>query len=197
MATRILIADDHAMVRKGLRMTLEMHDDLTVAGEAVNGRDAVAQAEALAPEVILMDISMPQLNGIEATRLICRRLPGVRVLIFSMHYSSEHCFRALSAGGRGFILKESAGEEVVTAVRSLEKTGGGVLKSPLDSLSQREREIFQLVVEGKSSAEIAKLLLLSPKSIDTYRSRLMQKLGVTNLPSLVSFALQHGITPVR
>ena len=211
MTVSILIADDHAMVRRGLRMSLEMHPDFTVTGEAVNGRDAAAQAEALCPDVVIMDISMPELNGIEATRLICQRQPGVKVLIFSMHYSSEHCFRALSAGARGYILKESAGDEVVTAVRSLmrgrhyfgagvanpleKKPGSALLKSPLESLSPREREILQLVVEGNSSAEIARILALSSKSIDTYRSRLMQKLGISNLPSLVRFALQHGITP--
>lgn len=210
MSVRILIADDHAMIRKGLRMTLEIHEDLTVAGEAVNGREALAQVEELGPDVVIMDISMPELNGIEATRLICQRQPGVKVLIFSMHYSSEHCFRALSSGARGYILKESAGEEIVAAVRSvmrgrlyfgagvanpLEKAGGVGLKSPLERLSQREREILQLVVEGKSSSEIARMLTLSSKSIDTYRSRLMQKLGVGNLPALVRFALQHGITP--
>lgn len=209
--TRVLIADDHAMIRRGLRMSLEMHAGILVAGEAVNGREAVVQAEALAPDLVIMDISMPELNGIEATRLICQRQSGVKVLVFSMHYSSEHCFRALNAGARGYILKESAGDEVVTAVRSLmrgrhyfgagvanpfeKKMGIGALKSPLESLSPREREILQLVVEGKSSAEIARLLALSSKSIDTYRSRLMQKLGTNNLPSLVRFALEHGITP--
>lgn len=212
MSVRIVIADDHDMIRKGLRMTLEVHEELTVAGEAANGREALAQAEALSPDVVIMDISMPELNGIEATRLICQRLPGVKVLIFSMHYSSEHCFRALSSGARGYILKESAGEEIVTAVRSvmrgrlyfgagvenpLKKSGSAALKSPLERLSQREREIFQLVVEGKSSAEIARMLTLSSKSIDTYRSRLMQKLGINNLPALVHFALQHGITPAK
>jgi DNA-binding NarL/FixJ family response regulator len=215
MKVRILIADDHALVRDGLRMNLEARGDLVVVGNAVNGRDALARALELVPDVVIMDIGMPELNGIEATRLICERLPAVKVLMLSMFSSSEHCYRALRSGAKGYILKESAGEEVVTAVNTvmrgrlyfgvgvvnpLEKAAGGQLnaqKSPLESLSRRELEIFQLVVEGKSSSEIAAQLSLSSKSVDTYRSRLMQKLGVGNIPSLVSFALQHGITPAR
>ena len=215
MPVRILIADDHALVRDGLRMNLEARGDFVVVGDAVNGRDALAQALALLPDVVVMDIAMPELNGIEATRLICEQLPAVKVLILSMYSSSEHSFRALRSGAKGYILKESAGEEVVTAVSTimrgrhyfgagvsnpLENQSGAQLnpqKSPLESLSGRELEIFQLVVEGKSSSEIATRLSLSPKSVDTYRSRLMQKLGVSNIPSLVSFALLHGITPAR
>ena len=212
MPVRILIADDHALVRDGLRMNLEARGDFVVVGNAANGRDALAQALALLPDVIIMDIAMPELNGIEATRLICERLPTVKVLILSMYSSSEHSFRALRSGAKGYILKESAGEEVVTAVGTimrgrlyfgagvanpLESPSGDPQKSPLESLSRRELEIFQLVVEGKSSSEIAAQLALSSKSVDTYRSRLMQKLGVCNIPSLVSFALQHGITPAR
>jgi DNA-binding NarL/FixJ family response regulator len=215
MPVRILIADDHALVRDGLRMNLEARGDFVVVGEAVNGREALAKALELVPHVVVMDIAMPELNGIEATRLICERLPEVRVLILSMYNSSEHSFRALRSGAKGYLLKESAGDEVVTAVGTLMRGrhyfGAGVVnpleissagqqnprKSPLESLSRRELEIFQLVVEGKSSSEIAAQFGLSSKSVDTYRSRLMQKLGVSNIPSLVSFALQHGITPTR
>jgi len=215
MAVRILLADDHALVRDGLRMNLEARGDFVVVGNAVNGRDALAQALSLLPDVVVMDIGMPELNGIEATRLICERLPAVKVLILSMYSSSEHCYRALRSGARGYLLKESAGEEVVTAVSTLMRGrhyfGAGVVnplehpgsgqqnsqKSPLERLSGRELEIFQQVVEGKSSSEIAALLGLSPKSVDTYRSRLMQKLGVANIPALVNFALLHGITPAR
>jgi DNA-binding NarL/FixJ family response regulator len=215
MPVRILIADDHALVRDGLRMNLEARGDFVVVGAAGNGREALAQALALVPDVIVMDIAMPELNGIEATRLICEQLPEVKVLILSMYSSSEHSFRALRSGARGYILKESAGEEVVTAVSAIMRGrlyfGAGVAnplegnsgaqqgsqKSPLESLSRRELEIFQLVVEGNSSSEIAARLSLSSKSVDTYRSRLMQKLGIHSIPALVSFALQHGITPAR
>lgn len=213
MPARILIVDDHSIVRDGLGMILGAQGDMNVVGEARDGRDAVAKCEALQPDVIVMDIAMPELNGIEATRLICEGLPSVRVIILSMHHTNEHVFRALRAGAWGYILKESAGLEVVKAVRAVMKgqrfLGRGVelprnmdcpecipsSRSPLDRLSQREREVLQLVVEGKTSAGIADLLSLSPKSVDTYRSRLMVKLGVTNFPALVKFALLHGITP--
>ncbi|GFO68704.1 DNA-binding response regulator [Geomonas limicola] len=215
MTVRILIADDHALVRDGLRMNLEAREGFSVIGSATTGREAVAKTIELVPDVVIMDIAMPELNGIEATRLICEQLPEVKILVLSMYNSSEHCYRALRSGARGYLLKESAGEEVVTAVstvmRGRQYFGAGVVnplegqgqhqqnshKSPLESLSRRELEIFQLVVEGKSSSEIATLLALSSKSVDTYRSRLMQKLGVHNIPSLVSFAIQHGITPAR
>ncbi len=212
MDVRILIADDHAIIREGLRMILESTDNMTVVGEALNGRDAIEKAEELQPDVVVMDIAMPEMNGIEATRLICKLLPSVKVIILSMHHTNEHIYRAIQAGAKAYLLKESAGTWVVKAVNSVMKGhfyfGSGVenpmkfsststgipTKSPLDSLSHREREVLQLVVEGKTSLEIAEILFLSPKSIETYRSRLMLKLDVNNLPSLVKFALLHGIT---
>lgn len=215
MAIKILIADDHALVRDGIRLNLEINAEFKVIGTAANGREAIDKANTLRPDMIIMDIAMPELNGIEATRLICQSLPEVKILILSMYYTIEHTFRAVQAGAKGYILKESAGDEVVNAVLALAKGrfffGAGVAdpfanvenkhhtptKSPIDRLSFREREVLQLVVEGKSSAEVAAQLFLSPKSVDTYRSRLMQKLGVSNISSLVSFALQHGIIPPR
>jgi DNA-binding NarL/FixJ family response regulator len=213
MSVRILIADDHAVVREGLRMILEATGDMTVVGEALDGRDAIEKAGTLRPDVIIMDISMPEMNGIEATRIICERLPMVKIIILSMHHTNEHIFRAIQAGARAYLLKESAGASVATAIHTVMKDqyyfGAGVEappnvsransrthpSSPLESLSQREREVLQLVVEGKTSVEIAGVLSLSPKSVETYRSRLMLKLGVSNIPSLVKFALLHGITP--
>jgi len=213
MSVRILIADDHAVVREGLRMILEAMGDMTVVGEALDGRDAIEKAQALKPDVIVMDIAMPEMNGIEATRIICERLPTVKIIILSMHHTNEHIFRAIQAGACAYLLKESAGAWVAKAIQTVMKGeyyfGAGVeapLKvlranrrtrpaSPLESLSQREREVIQLVVEGKTSVEIAEILSLSPKSVETYRSRLMLKLGVNNIPSLVKFALLHGITP--
>jgi DNA-binding NarL/FixJ family response regulator len=208
-----MIADDHSVVREGLRMILEAMGDMTVVGEAVDGRDAIEKAATLKPDVIVMDIAMPEMNGIEATRIICERLPAVKIIILSMHHTNEHIFRAIQAGASAYLLKESAGALVATAIKAVMKGenyfGAGVEAppklersnrrtqhtSPLESLSQREREVIQLVVEGKTSAEIAEILALSPKSVETYRSRLMLKLGVTNIPSLVKFALLHGITP--
>jgi DNA-binding NarL/FixJ family response regulator len=214
MPVRILIVDDHAIVREGLKMILESLNDLSVVGEAGNGREALAQAEALLPDVIIMDIAMPELNGIEATRMIRERLPAVRVIILSMHQTNEHVFRAMQAGASAYLLKESAGFSVVDAVRAVMRGllyfGEGIeapnkpksgnhtpQKSPLDSLSRRERETLQLVAEGNSNAAIAELLHISPKSVETYRSRLMLKLGVSNVSDLVKFALQHGVTSLQ
>lgn len=209
MKVTILIADDHAIVREGLSMILEASEEMIVVGEARDGREAVSLAEALRPDVVVMDIAMPELNGIDATRIILERVPGVRVVMLSMHNTSEHVFRAMQAGARAYLLKESAGAGLVAAVRAVIRgdsyLGEGVdspapqpsPQSPLESLSQREREVVQLVVAGKTSAEIALILSLSPKSVETYRSRLMTKLGVNNISSLVKFALQHGITPFK
>lgn len=213
MQARVLVVDDHAVVREGLKMILESHGDITVVGSASNGREAIAMTEELRPGVVVMDIAMPELNGIEATGIIRERMPAARVIILSMHHTKEHIFRSIRAGAWGFLLKESAGSEIVNAVGAVlkghryfgkdvelptDKFFGKDLKtakSPLDSLSVREREVLQLVVEGKTSAEIAGILTLSPKSVETYRSRLMIKLGIDNIPSLVKFALLQGITP--
>ena len=213
MPIRILIADDHAVVRDGLSMILSAQDDITVEGTAVNGRDAINLAKRLQPDIILMDISMPELNGIEATRNIYRQLPEIKIIILSMHHTSEHVYRAIQAGAWGYLLKESAGNEIVTAIRTVQRGkkyfSAGIeeafrsqghnleqtAESPLESLSQREREVLQHVVEGKTSAEIAQLIFISPKSVDTYRSRLMVKLGVHNLPALIRYAIENGISP--
>ena len=208
MTIRVLIADDHAMMRDGLKALLSASPDISVIAEVSNGGDAVRRAQELKPDVVLMDIAMPDLNGIEAARMLRDKCPGARVVILSMHSSSEHVFRAFEAGAAGYLLKESAGTEADAAVRAVH--GGRRYLSraiaalaqapagragPLDSLSARERQVLQLVVEGHSSAEIAKRVHLSPKSVETYRSRLMKKLGVSDVPSLVKFAIHHGITP--
>lgn len=211
MSIRVLLADDHAMMRDGLQALLQAAADIEVAGSASNGREALRLAAELNPDVIVMDITMPDMNGLEALALLREKHPRIRVVMLSMHSSSEHVYRALNAGAAGYLLKESAGEDIVTAIRrvhagrsymspalaALERRsaprsdGGG----PLASLSSRERQVLQLVVEGRSSSEIAALVHLSPKSVDTYRSRLMKKLGVGDLPALVKFAVRHGLTP--
>ncbi len=214
MNTTVFLADDHRAVREGFRLLLETQPDIKVVGEAGNGRDAVRQVASLKPDIVLMDIAMPELNGIDATRQICENHPSTRVIILSMYSTTQHIFRALKAGARGYILKESAGDDVIKAVRAV-RAGQVFLCSeiseavvsdyirnreiaeadgPLASLSEREREILQLVVEGKSSAKIAEILFLSVKTVETYRSHLMQKLGISDLPSLVKFAIQHGLT---
>ena len=215
MSIKVFLADDHAVVRNGLRSFLDAQGDITVVGDAADGWDTVNQVRKLRPDVVVMDIAMPDLNGIEATHEIRKSCPSTQIVILSVHRTSEHIFRAIQAGARGYLIKESAGTEVVTAVRAvhagrrylsqkideiliddyIHQQGAIEAKSPLESLSQREREVLQLLVEGKSSKEIGKILYLSPKTVETYRSRLMQKLGVSNLPDLIKFAIQHGLTP--
>lgn len=213
MKITIFLADDHAVVRGGLKLLLETQPEFQVVGEAADGREAVRLIAQLRPRLALMDLAMPQLNGIEATRQIGEQCPNTRVIILSMHGTSEHIFQAFKAGARGYLLKESAGSEVFQALRevhaghryvsqkllelvleySLAQREGVI--SPLERLSPREREVLQLVAEGKSSADIARILPLSPKTVDTYRSRLMAKLGLHDLPSLIRFVIQHGLSP--
>jgi DNA-binding NarL/FixJ family response regulator len=213
----VFLADDHTVLRDGLQFLLEAEPDIKVVGDAADGRTAVQKVIQLCPDVVVMDIVMPELNGIEATHKIHKACPAVKVIILSMHGSNEHVLRALQAGARGFLLKGSAGNEVVAAVRAVyaghtylsQKISDQVVgeysrlgdldeeRTPLSRLSPREREVLQLVVEGKSSAEIANILAISLNTVDTYRSRLMQKLDIRDLPSLVKFAIQQGLTPLE
>ncbi len=212
----VFLADDHAVVRDGMAALMEVEQDIQVVGTASNGRQAVREIEKVKPDIVVMDIAMPELNGIDATLQVSKICPAVKVIMLSMHDSSEHIYQALKAGAKGYLLKESAGKEVVTAIREV-SSGRSYFsehiqkmvietylssrdtiseKSPIDKLSDRERQVLQLVVEGKTSTEISEVLLLSPKTVATYRSRLMQKLGINELPGLVKFAIQHGLTTV-
>lgn len=211
MPIEVFLADDHAVMRDGLRLLLETQPDLQVVGEAATGREAVHQASLYCPDVLIMDIAMADLNGIDATRQVRVQCPDIQVVMLSMYSTDEHIARALQAGAIGYVLKESAGADVVTAVRAAyagrqyfsPKIAVALADmrhldvSPLDSLSAREREILQLTVEGRSSAQIAQILALSPKTVETYRSRIMRKLGLHDLPSLVKFAIQHGLTSLE
>jgi len=217
MRIKFLLVDDHATIREGLRYLLDAQADIKVMGVAADGREAVDQVGQLRPDVVVMDISMPKLNGIEATQQIKTECPAVRVVILSMYSSSEQIFRALQAGANGYLLKETAGLEVAAAVRAVQAGQRYLsaeisdklieeyvqqrvldeIKNPLMQLSPREREVLQLVVEGQSSAEIAELLSLSCRSVETYRRRLMQKLGINNLPNLVKFCICHGLTSME
>lgn len=207
---RIYIADDHTIVRDGLAVMLQVHSDIKVVGSGSDGRQAVKEVVSLRPDIVIMDIAMPNLNGIEATLLLRNEAPGVKIIMLSMYATKEHIFRALQAGARGYLLKNSAGSELVNAIRVVQagqrylsqKISDTVVddylldnraSGPLDALSAREREVLQLVAEGHSSAQVAVMLSLSPKSIETYRSRLMQKIGVSDLPSLVKFSIHHGL----
>jgi DNA-binding NarL/FixJ family response regulator len=210
MTIRVVLVDDHAVLRDGLKALFSGARDMEVVGEAGDGREAIRQILQLEPDVAVMDIAMPGLNGIEAVRAIREHGSKTRILMLSMHSTSEFVFRALEAGADGYVLKQCAGMEVVTAVRSVQagrrylsraisKTDLAAAQdsaqaSPLARLSTRESEVLQLVVEGKASAEIAGLLHLSPKSVDTYRNRVMKKLGTKDVTGLVKFALQHGLT---
>ncbi len=210
---RVFLADDHAIVRDGLRFLLEAQPDMQVVGQSDNGRDAVRQIAELKPDVAVLDVTMPELNGIEATRQIVQTSPLTQVIILSIHSTSEHVLRALQAGAAGYLLKESAGIEVALAVRAVYQRNHYLsrqlsqqaiqdyieqqqMPDPLAALSAREREVLQLVVEGYSSIGIAGMLALSPKTVETYRSRLMTKLGIADLPGLVKFAVLHGLTPL-
>jgi DNA-binding NarL/FixJ family response regulator len=210
MPVSVMLADDHAVVRDGLRALLEGGNDLQVVAVAGNGREAVAEALRLRPDIVVMDIAMPELDGVEATRRIVERCPDTRVLILSMYLSAEHIYRALQAGAQGYVLKESAGEEVVDAIRALragkrylshritetvidDYLREGTNVSPLDSLSLRERDVLQLVVEGRTNAAIAQALSLSPKTVETYRARIMKKLKVRDTVELVKFSMRHGL----
>jgi len=208
MKLRVMIVDDHTMIREGLALLLGQTSDIEVVGTASTGAEAVRTARHLRPDVVVTDISMPELNGIEATRAIRDRDDRIAVVVLSMHSNREHVARALAAGASGYVLKDAAGAEIVAAVRCV-ATGRRYLSqgledpsqpmipdaaTPLASLSGRERQVLQLVVEGRSSAEIARQVHLSPKTVETYRSRLMKKLGVGDIPALVKFAIQHGIT---
>lgn len=213
MIITVFLADDHRVLRDGLHILLESQDDIEVVGEAENGNKAIEGILSIKPNVVLMDITMPELNGIEAAQVIHETLPEIGIVILSIHSDSEHIFRALQAGAQGYLLKESAGSEVISAVRavhlgrrylspSIRDTVLNTymqdtqIQSPLELLSMREREVLQLTVEGHTSAAIAERMDLSPKTIETYRSRLMGKIGVRDLPELVRFAIKHGITPI-
>jgi DNA-binding NarL/FixJ family response regulator len=210
---RVLVADDHAIIREGLRVMLGNQTDMEVVGTAANGREAVRLVAEYKPDVVVLDISMPELNGIEAIFQMLPRHPHIKVIVLSIHETKPYVHRALKAGAKGYLIKETAGLEVVDAVRAVYR-GERYLSqrisdllthaffrnlevpmeaSPLEQLSSREREILQLVAEGKTSQEIAKRLSISPKTVDTYRSRLMQKIGVEDMAGLVKFAIQHGV----
>lgn len=205
MVITVLLADDHGVLRDGVQRLLEASADIRVIATCGDGLKALDEAARLRPDVVVMDISMPALNGLEATRRIARAAPESAVVILSMHSSPELTREAFAAGARGYLLKESAGGEVVKAVRAVASgrrfLGEGLAdvvmdpgETPLGRLTPRELEVLQHVAQGKSNAETAAALGLSPRSVETYRLRLMDKLGIEDFASLVKFAIRHGIT---
>src|SRR5579884_2423790 len=205
---RILLADDHAVVRQGFKMILGAQPDMEIVGEAGNGRQAIELADQLKPDVIVMDVAMPELNGIEATRRIGESAPHARVLALSMHKDSVYVREVLRAGARGYLLKDSVAGDLVSAVRSVARGEGylspGVsdavlddyrrhVTNPIDLLTSREREVLQMLAEGKTNKEIAGVLNLSVYTIDAHRGRIMEKLNLHSINELVRFAVRNGL----
>ena len=210
---RIVLADDHTLFRQGLRRVLEEQPGWTVVAEARDGADAVRGALELTPDLVIMDVAMPRLNGVEATRQIARRLPDVRILIVSMYSDEVYVTQALEAGAHGFILKDAADADLVRAVTDV--VAGRSFFSPevakvmlddyvrhlaargitdrFDSLSAREREVFQLIAEGHSNKDIAALLNVSPGTVETHRARIMDKLDVHSAAEIVLYAVRKGV----
>jgi DNA-binding NarL/FixJ family response regulator len=213
MKIRVLIADDHGVVAESLRSFIEAQRDMVVVALASNGPDAMRLCLETNPDVVVMDNAMPVLNGIEATRLIRKRRPQIRVVMLSMHSDSVHVRRAFEAGAHGYVPKNAVGNELVDAIRAVQ-AGRRFLGDPLadglidrfvsdvpddllSRLNARDRQVLQAITEGKSSAEAGAILHLSPRTVETYRSRLMQKLQITDLPTLVKFAIRQGVTTVE
>lgn len=217
MKIKVMIVDDHTIVRDGLRSILANEPDFDIVGGAATGYEAVQRVKTLQPDVVVMDISMPQMSGFIATQKLLEAWPSAAVIILSMLGTSEQVYQAIKSGARGYLLKESAGREVVEAVRQVaagnKYFSQPVLstlvsnyvfehehspsRSPLESLSQRENEILAMVLAGDTSAQIAESLNLSQKTVESYRSRMMQKLGVSDITGLIKFAIQNGLLPLN
>jgi DNA-binding NarL/FixJ family response regulator len=209
---RILIADDHEVVRRGIRVLIESHPGWEVCGDAVDGREAVERTRELRPDMVLLDIGMPNLNGIEAARQILANCPATHILILTMHYSQQTVKEVLAVGARGFLLKSDAGRDLLTAVEAVQdnrtfftskvteivvngylnptQKEGPPLKNPL---TPREREVMQLLAEGKTSKEVAAALNLSVKTAETHRTNIMRKLDLHSVADLTLYALRNGI----
>lgn len=207
---RVLLADDHMVVRIGLKALIDSEPDMQVIGEAENGLQAIEQAHALCPDVIVMDISMPEMDGLEATRRIRAELPECHILILTVHAQEKYLFPVLKAGGAGYVLKSTVDTELLDAIRTV--AGGGVFLYPTatrmlledyleqtpetdayEQLSEREREVLKLLALGHTAAQAADQLALSPKTVETYRTRIMQKLNLHNRADLVRYALARGL----
>ena len=211
---RVMLADDHTLVRAGIRALLEKLPGVEVVGEAGDGREVLNLIKLHRPDVVLMDISMPGLNGLEAATRIAREFPDVRVLILSMHNNEEYAWRALKAGAVGYLLKKAATAELETAlqqvvhgevylsreistrlVKKFPLQGIADRKGPLEELTGRQREILQLIAEGQNTKQIAEILKVSPKTVEYHRMKLMNCLNIHDVPGLVRFAMQAGLLP--
>jgi DNA-binding NarL/FixJ family response regulator len=213
MPIRILVVDDHYLVREGLSVLLERNDAMKIVGSVATGEEAILAAHRLKPDVIIMDLVLPDLNGIDATRRIIDELPRTRIVALSACHKSEHVYRALRAGALGYVLKSAAGVELLSAVEAVAAgehyvspaitaqfvdgvLGATIPDSPFDQLSSRERDVLRRIVAGSTSSDIAQHLSLSRKTVDTYRGRMMVKLGVANRSELIRFALEFELPVV-
>jgi DNA-binding NarL/FixJ family response regulator len=213
MQINILLVDDHSVVRDGLCALLATEADLRVAGSFADCSEALAFAAGSPPDVAVLDVALAGADGIDCAKRIHETCPDTDILMLSMHASTEYVYQALRVGATGYILKEAAGAELITAIRAVHagriyisekipaREIAAYLKGrgwnhPLERITDRERQVLRLIVDGRTSNEVAKLLGLSPKSVDTYRSRIMLKLGIGDLPGLVKFAIRHGLTTV-
>jgi two-component system, NarL family, response regulator NreC len=210
---RVLLADDHTILRAGLKMMLNAQPDIEAVGEASDGRQAISEAERLSPDVVIMDITMPECNGIEATRHIKRLLPDVRVLVLTMHENEEYLFQTLRAGAAGYMLKEAADTDLISAIRVvasgrfylspsaqsmlvsdyLQRVHTGEERDSYSALTEREREILKLVAEGYTNSQIGERLFISPKTVDTHRTHVMDKLNLHSRAELVRYAMRRGL----
>jgi len=211
--TRILIADDHVVIRAGLRLLLERHEDFTVVAEADDGRQAVDLAAQLKPDVAVVDVAMPNMNGIEATRLMTSENPSIAVVMLSMHTDETYVMRALRNGAKAYLLKSSAETDLIQAVRAVREgksffspvvsrmlledyvrqMGQKGVEDSYDLLTAREREILQLIAEGKANKDVASHLNLSLHTVETHRTRMLQKLNLHSVPELILYAVRKGI----
>ncbi|MNK48983.1 Oxygen regulatory protein NreC [compost metagenome] len=210
---RIMLADDHAILRTGLRLMLSNVPNLEVVGEATNGREALTKAEELKPDLVIMDITMPEMNGIEATTELKKRLPKTKVLFLTMHENEELLFRTVQAGGSGYVLKKSADNELVEAIYQvsrgetflrpdlakqvvqdyLHRVDSGEESESYEDLTEREREVLQLLAMGMTNQQVADKLVLSVRTVETHRARIMDKLGIKGRAALVAYAKRRGL----
>ncbi len=212
---KVLVADDHTILRQGIKSLLANEEEIEVIGEAKNGREALTIIEETLPDVILMDIAMPGLNGLEATRRIKKKFPRMKVLVLTMYTNEEYIFQILNAGANGYLVKETAFQDLISAIKAVYKNEAfmspSISKKVINSyikraqndeqeiceiLTTREREILQLIAEGNSSKKIAELLFISPKTVETHRTHIMDKLNIHNRTGLVKYAIRKGIVDV-
>ncbi len=214
---RVLLADDHPIMRAGIRLLLENESDIEIVGEAENGLKAVEMTKSLNPDVVIMDISMPDLDGFEATRRICQTCPNTRVLVLTMYDSEEHFFEILKAGAVGYVPKRAAPTDLIAALRSvhaggvfiyptvarslvndfLRRSDAGSEQESLGGLTDRERQVLRMIAQGMSNREIAEALVLSVKTVERHRANVMEKLGLHNRTALVKYAIRKGLVDVQ